>query len=87
MFECDRCGLCCRSIGGIELLRELNDGTGVCRYLDRSTNLCSIYASRPLLCNVDEAYRKLFSSSMSLKEYYEINYRACETLKAAASIN
>ena len=54
MFHCDKCGICCRSLRRSPLYRELDRGDGVCRYLDG--NLCSIYATRPLLCRVDESY-------------------------------
>ena len=83
-FPCDRCGLCCRHIGGIELFKDMDDGTGVCRFLDRKTNLCMIYASRPLFCNVDAAYEVLFKENLMRDEFYELNRLACERLKEKA---
>ena len=61
------------------LYRELDRGDGVCRYLDG--NLCSIYATRPLLCRVDESYEVYFKDKMSKEEYYRQNYLCCEQLK------
>lgn len=79
MFQCDKCGMCCRNLDKNELYKELDQGDGVCRYL--TGNLCSIYEQRPLLCRVDESYEKLFRGKMSLEEYYELNYSACRALK------
>ena len=41
MFECDKCGACCRSLKRSELYSKLDRGDGVCKYLN--DNLCSIY--------------------------------------------
>lgn len=79
MFQCDKCGMCCRNLDKNELYKELDRGDGVCRHL--TGNLCSIYEQRPLLCRVDESYEKLFRGRMSLEEYYELNYSACGVLK------
>ncbi|GHU73957.1 hypothetical protein FACS1894188_00810 [Clostridia bacterium] len=49
--------------------------------MDEESNLCSIYENRPLLCNVDLAYKSYFQNFMSLEDYYAKNYKACELLK------
>ena len=41
-FKCDRCGLCCQNLSKSSLYGDLNDGTGVCRYFDRKSNLCKL---------------------------------------------
>lgn len=82
MFKCDKCGICCRSIKDNPIYKHLDRGDGVCRYLD-SHNLCSIYDKRPLICNVDEAYRQIFYLRMTRDEYYKLNYDACERLKCS----
>lgn len=51
MFECDKCGACCRSLKCSELYSKLDRGDGVCKYLN--DNLCSIYDTRPVLCRVE----------------------------------
>ena len=79
MFECDKCGCCCRHLDMSPLYAELDSGNGVCRYLDG--NLCSIYENRPLLCRIDECYEKFFSDKISLEEYYSLNRQICEMLK------
>jgi Fe-S-cluster containining protein len=79
MFKCDKCGLCCSHLGGCSIYASLDRGDGVCKNLNG--NLCSIYESRPLLCRVDESYDKLFSSKMTRKEFYDLNYKGCMDLK------
>ena len=83
MFECDKCGECCRNLGLSDLYSDLNDGSGVCKYL--KGNLCSIYEKRPLKCRIDESYEVFFAEKMTLEEYYEENYKMCELLKKARS--
>ncbi len=79
MFQCDKCGACCRNVNLSPLYAELDRGDGVCRYLTGS--LCSIYGERPLLCRVDESYQNFFVGRMSKEEYYRLNYEACDKLK------
>ncbi len=78
-FVCDKCGMCCRNLRLSALYAELDDGTGVCKYL--KGNLCSIYEKRPLLCRVDECYELFFKSTMSKDEFYKLNYNVCKHLK------
>lgn len=79
MFECDKCGMCCRNLDKSDIYKELHNGDGICKYLDG--NLCSIYDDRPLLCRIDESYEVYFKDKMSLNEYYEANYKVCSELK------
>ena len=82
MFNCSKCGLCCKQISKIPMFADLLDTEkGICKYFDEATNLCTIYDHRPVFCNVDESYRLFFSKKYSLKEYYEINYNACKNLQ------
>lgn len=81
MFKCDCCGSCCMSVGTSELYSDLDRGDGVCRYFNSDTKLCTIYQNRPDRCNVDKMYKLFFSKSMSIDEYYELNYQACNKLK------
>ena len=80
MFICDKCGMCCKNVGGSSVYKELDDGTGKCRYLVK--NICSIYEDRPLLCRVDESYEVFFKDKMTLEEYYRLNYEVCNKLKS-----
>lgn len=80
MFKCDKCGMCCRNVDKSPVYKELDDGTGKCRYLDG--NLCGIYENRPLLCRIDESYKVFFKDKMTLEEYYRLNYEVCQKLKS-----
>lgn len=79
MFSCDACGKCCRNLDKSAVYTELDNGNGVCKYLDG--NLCSIYKDRPLLCRVDDSYDAFFSGVLSRDEYYKLNYECCSFLK------
>lgn len=79
MFKCDKCGLCCKSIGGNPFYGELDRGDGICKFLDGK--LCSIYKKRPLLCRLSESYDAFFSDLMTKDQFYDLNYRACKKIK------
>lgn len=79
MFKCDKCGACCRHLYLSSLYADLDKGNGECRYL--KGHLCSIYASRPLLCRVDESYDEFFSDCMTREEFYKLNENNCIKLK------
>lgn len=80
MFQCDKCGNCCRSIRGIPELAEFDLGDGVCTHLTRD-NLCEIYNDRPLCCRIDDYYDANLSEQMSREEWYQVNKQACENIK------
>lgn len=79
MFECDKCGQCCRNLQLSPEYADLDRGDGVCRYLDG--NLCRIYEVRPLKCRVDECYEVMFKELMTKEQYYRLNYESCNILK------
>lgn len=79
MFECDKCGCCCRHLDKSELYKELDRGDGICRYLEG--NICSIYETRPVLCRVDLSYDLYFKDYMDREEYYRLNRETCKKLK------
>ena len=79
-FNCDCCSLCCRHIGGNPLAKNMDRGDGVCKFLNTSTNLCTIYYSRPDFCNVEKGYKKYFAE-FSEEEYLRLNYEVCNKLK------
>ena len=80
MFECDKCGKCCRSLNLSDLYEDLDNGDGVCRYLYENTNLCTIYENRPKKCNIDEMYM-YFNTYMTIEKYYNLNHMICKKLK------
>lgn len=79
MFLCDKCGLCCRNIDKVPQLKEFHNGDGICKFL--TNNKCSIYESRPLICNIDKVYEAFFSNLYTLEEFYKLNYQVCIMLK------
>ena len=72
-FPCDQCGECCRHVDD-----SVPNRGGVCVYLDG--NRCSIYESRPDVCNVDRMYEDV-CGMMTWDEWVEINVNACKKLK------
>lgn len=79
MFECNRCGECCRNLNKADIYKELDRGDGICKYLKGDD--CSIYEDRPLLCRIDECYDVFFKEQYSKQEYYELNYEVCRKLQ------
>jgi len=79
MFNCDKCGACCRNLEQSVVYKELDRGDGICKYLNG--NICSVYERRPLLCRIDECYEHFFKETLSLEDYYKLNYQACDKLK------
>lgn len=84
MYQCARCGCCCRSLSNSKLYSDLDRGDGICSFLDTKTNLCEIYDNRPLKCNVDKIYDLFFSEKINRMDYYAINYADCKKLQAQA---
>lgn len=78
MFPCERCGCCCRKVGEVFFARHMAKSNGVCKYLDESTNLCTIYDQRPIFCRVDELYEKNLANKISREEFYRINKEICK---------
>lgn len=80
-FNCEMCGSCCRQLYRNKSYETLDKGDGSCIYLDISTNLCSIYETRPLICRVDDFYDQNLLQTLSKEEYYQLNYLACKSLQ------
>jgi len=76
-FLCSQCGACCRNVSGSGLPHDIN---GVCSHLNKKTNKCSIYNTRPEECRVDKMFDKYFKSKISKKEFYKQNTKACHDL-------
>lgn len=79
MFNCERCGCCCRNLDKSDIYAPLNRGDGVCKYL--KGNDCSIYKNRPVLCQIDESYEKFFSEIITRENFYKINKEMCKKLQ------
>ena len=85
MFQCERCGACCRAIGRSVIYRHLDCGDGTCSHLDKDTNDCKIYHDRPIICRVEDAYLAGLFDKMNIseREFYEMNRKICNALKKA----
>lgn len=83
-MHCDKCGICCKLFQFIDIPQnikdELDDGTGVCKYLQEN-NECSIYLHRPDICNSEIMFEKKYKELMSREEYDCMMLEACKQLK------
>lgn len=80
MFDCHKCGNCCKNLHLNSLYSDLDRGDNICKYFDEMKNLCSIYERRPLICNVDKMYESYFKNLMTLDEYYDKNKEGCKKI-------
>jgi len=78
MFDCTKCGACCRHIA--KVLPDYDRGDGVCINLNEN-NLCDIYEKRPFICNIDEIYNRCFRGRMTKEEFYEWTEKACKVMQ------
>lgn len=83
-FPCIQCGECCRHAGEVPQLAAKVDTDGVCRYLDKRTNRCTIYAIRPKVCNVSYMYQNYFKGQMTECEFIQKNLQVCCNLNRGA---
>jgi len=79
MFDCNKCGKCCRNLKNNIIYSYLDRGDGVCKYLE--DNLCSVYNDRPILCRVDDCYNLFFKDIYTKEEFYRLNKNICNNLK------
>ena len=95
-FPCTGCSLCCQTVSRIHadalnypkhsiLYRAASsfpytwDESGSCNML--KNGLCSVYASRPLLCNVKEISKYIAAEvNCSVKDVYTLTATACNNL-------
>jgi Fe-S-cluster containining protein len=79
-FQCSQCGACCRRAGISGFMPDRGDGA--CIHLTKE-NMCSIYETRPDLCNMEFLWNKknkelLFEEQgISKKDYFIENSKAC----------
>jgi len=90
VFPCSGCGACCHRINktvenlGIENIDSGNDlyfpykwdNTGRCEMLT-DDNRCSVYETRPLICNVDKLLSLI---DIPKEQFYAMNIAACNTM-------
>ena len=80
-FPCSSCGQCCRRVSHSNQTKYLDGGDGVCRYLDKQSNLCSIYEDRPLVCRVEDYYQEFLQDKITWISFVEMNVKVCEILQ------
>ncbi|CAG7632908.1 hypothetical protein PAESOLCIP111_03427 [Paenibacillus solanacearum] len=81
-FPCNSCGLCCKMVVLVPELSDLDRGDGSCKHL--VNDRCSIYETRPLICNVDGMYESVYWRQMSREQFYVLNLTACKQLQMKA---
>lgn len=87
MFPCSNCGLCCRNIDKVQELREFDMGNGTCRYLDIIANSCTIYDTRPDICNIEKMFEKEYKAQFGKKEFYSLNASICNHLQQESGLD
>ncbi len=80
-FPCNSCGKCCRNVHLNIEINYLDRGDGICRHLDLNTNLCLIYEDRPLVCRVEDYYKKYLTEVYEWEDFVTINLAVCEQLQ------
>lgn len=94
------CGLCCLharelidahkdSMFTREAARKFPykfDQGGACEKFDKETKLCTVYETRPEICQVEAMY-KHFPVKTGIEEYYRLNEVACKTLQQEESVD
>ena len=102
-FPCTGCSLCCRSVSRIHtdaltypknsiLYRAAAafpyswDNSGCCNML--KDNLCTIYSSRPLLCNVKQISKEIaLELNSEVNTVYALTASACNNLISTYNLN
>jgi len=57
------------------------DEKGKCLMLTKD-NKCSVYDTRPLVCNIKEMWKIYFYRTVSKKQFFKMNKNVCNKLKA-----
>lgn len=87
MFNCTKCGACCRLVPDrvLKAVGLPRANKGGCANLN-DDNTCKIYNTRPLVCNVDGMYEALYSKKgMSKEEFYKLSEEECKKLEKQLS--
>ena len=80
-FPCNQCGACCRHVNRADETRFLDRGDGICRHYCMETKLCSIYETRPLICQVEKQFVLNYQQQYSWSEFIALNQIACQVLE------
>lgn len=95
-FNCSKCGICCQIVGlSVEkakqnlqysaIMQEVAsfphkyDSTGRCEKLSLD-NQCTIYETRPDMCNVEVFHKKHFPE-FTETEFFKLNEEGCKIIQ------
>jgi len=76
-FPCSGCGACCLNVKHIPDLAPWADESGRCSKLGSDDKTCTIYADRPLVCDIGGIGKHL---RLTREAWYFLNRRGCEYL-------
>lgn len=62
------------------LYDDLDDGSGICKYLNKSNKDCLIYTRRPMKCRIQEGY-DYFQINIPYSEYLKLTKLSCQYLQ------
>jgi len=82
-FPCNGCGRCCQLIDRSPATSAMDRGDGTCRHFDDATRGCTIYATRPLVCRVQDYYTLHLVDQIAWKDFVMINVAVCTQLQSA----
>lgn len=80
-FPCTACGQCCRNVHLSDQTAYLDRGDGTCLHFNETTKLCTIYDGRPLICQVENYYKKHLSEQITWDDFVQINLSICQKLQ------
>lgn len=78
-YPCKKCGLCCRYTRLLPALAKYDRGDGVCKFL-KEDNTCSIYATRPDVCNGRYVY-ETYCSGMDVESFHKMIAMYCQEIR------
>ncbi|WP_442966441.1 YkgJ family cysteine cluster protein [Psychrobacter sp. PL19] len=79
-FPCNQCGWCCQNLDKNKLYSTLDRGDGVCKWFDTKNKNCTIYNTRPEICNIEKMYHSTFSA-IDYDEYIRLNIQVCQSVQ------
>jgi len=74
-IECWKCGACCRKAHLVPEMKEHLDENGQCKYF--INNECSIYYTRPDVCNCEKMYELKYKDTMTKEQYIQVVKTVC----------
>ena len=85
LYNCETCGAqCCKNWNPARYDRTIVDERGVCKYLNTTTNLCTIYNERPNFCRVYTWYYEQYKDQKSLQDFLSSQRLGCDILQKIA---